>query len=130
MFALSAGAFAQTRPAPKAMPAILDAGEKAWQQVEPGLRRKAWFNDHLTMVLIEFTRIPGKPPAPPHQHVHEQMTYVVEGRITAIVDGKRREIGVGGAFIVPSNVMHGIELLSDKVVLMDVFTPARDDFRV
>jgi quercetin dioxygenase-like cupin family protein len=46
-----------------------------------------------------------------------------------LVGGKAREIGPGGVFIAPSNVRHGIELLTDKVVLLDVFTPTREDFR-
>ena len=93
------------------------------------MRRKVWFNDRLTLVLLEFTRIPGKPPAAQHYHAHDQMSYVIEGRLRALLDGKTREIGPGGVFIAPSNVRHGIELVSEKVVLLDVFTPTREDFR-
>ena len=149
MLAVLGSAFAQNAPSPaktddknlgrdysggqptvKVEPAILGADEKPWQQVRPGLRRKAWFNDRLTMVLFEFTRIPGAKPDAQHYHANDQMSYVVEGRIRALLDGKSKEIGPGGVFIAPSNVRHGIELLTDKVVLLDVFTPTREDFRV
>jgi mannose-6-phosphate isomerase-like protein (cupin superfamily) len=116
-------------PAVKVEPAILADSDSPWQQVEPGLRRKVWFNDRLTMVLLEFTRIPGKADAPQHYHAHDQMSFVLEGRVRALVDGKTREIGPGGVFIAPSNVRHGIQMVSDKLVLLDVFTPTRDDFR-
>ncbi|MBK5291511.1 MAG: cupin domain-containing protein [Acidobacteriia bacterium] len=119
-------AAATPKPVP---PQIVAAEEKAWQQVQPGLRRKAWFNDRLTMVLLEFTRQPGAKPAPQHYHAHDQMSYVMEGRIKAMVGGKASEIGVGGVFIAPSNTRHGIEMLTDRVVLLDVFTPVREDFR-
>jgi quercetin dioxygenase-like cupin family protein len=113
----------------KVEPAILGGDEKPWQVVRPGLRRKAWFNDRLTMVLLEFTRQPGEKPDAQHYHANDQMSYVVEGRIRALVGGKAKEIGPGGVFIAPSNVRHGIELVTDKVILLDVFTPTREDFR-
>jgi quercetin dioxygenase-like cupin family protein len=121
--------YSSSPPAVKVEPAILEGADTPWQQVEPGLRRKVWFNDRLTLVLLEFTRIPGKPSAAQHYHAHDQMSYVIEGRLRAMLDGKAREIGPGGVFIAPSNVRHGIELVSEKVVLIDVFTPTREDFR-
>jgi quercetin dioxygenase-like cupin family protein len=121
--------YANSRPIKAVEPAVLGADDKPWEQMRPGLRRKVWFNDRLTMVLLEFSKVPGAAADAAHYHPHDQMSYVIEGRLRATVGGKSKEIGPGGVFIAPSNVRHGIELLSDKLVLLDVFTPTRDDFR-
>ncbi|MBI4871719.1 MAG: hypothetical protein HY814_09130 [Candidatus Riflebacteria bacterium] len=38
-------------------------------------------------------------------------------------------MGPGGAYVVPGNVPHGLQVLSTHLVLLDVFTPVRGDFR-
>jgi mannose-6-phosphate isomerase-like protein (cupin superfamily) len=117
-------------PVKPAEPAIVGAADIPWTQVQPGLRRKVYFNDRLTLAVLEFTRsAPDDKPVSLHYHVHDQTTYVLEGRILAVVDGKQKEIGAGGVFIAPSNKHHGVRLLTDKVVLLDAFTPTREDFR-
>jgi mannose-6-phosphate isomerase-like protein (cupin superfamily) len=117
-------------PIVPASPQILGAGETPWESVQPGLRRKVWFNDRQTMALLEFTRDkPDTAPPSRHYHPHDQMSYVIEGRVRAWVGGEKKELGPGGVFVAPSNIHHGIQVLSNKLVLLDVFTPVRADFR-
>ncbi len=116
-----------------AQPAVLSADDVPWQQIQPGMRRKVWFNDRQTMVLFEETP-PLSPAAadatvPTHHHPQSQMTYVLEGRARVRVGTQVRDIGAGGMYIAPSNVEHGMIPLTSKLVAMDVFTPTREDFR-
>ena len=62
-----------------------------------------------------------------HRHPHVQSTYVQSGRYRFIVDGRSFEVGPGDAFIIPSGAEHGCECLEGGV-LIDSFTPRRDDF--
>lgn len=62
-----------------------------------------------------------------HAHVHAQMAYVESGRFEVTVDGQVRELEAGDAFYVPPHAMHGAVCL-EKGVLIDVFSPAREDF--
>jgi quercetin dioxygenase-like cupin family protein len=43
------------------------------------------------------------------------------------VDGKPLEVGPGDSFVIPSNAVHGCVCL-EPGVLIDGFTPRRDDF--
>ena len=43
------------------------------------------------------------------------------------IDGKTQTIAKGGAFIVPSNLIHGVKAL-EAGRLVDTFTPHRADF--
>jgi quercetin dioxygenase-like cupin family protein len=62
-----------------------------------------------------------------HTHPHRQVTYVECGRFEATMGDQRREIGPGDTYVALPDVPHGVVALEDGV-LIDVFTPQRDDF--
>lgn len=62
-----------------------------------------------------------------HHHPHVQSTFVQSGRFRFSIDGKEITVGPGDAFVIPSNAVHGCVCL-EPGVLIDGFTPRRDDF--
>lgn len=66
---------------------------------------------------------------PLHQHPHEQFTYVIEGRFEFTVGEETTTLEPGMIAIIPANVPHGGKTLT-PVRVIDVFAPARDDYRV
>lgn len=67
---------------------------------------------------------------PQHAHVHEQVSYVLDGclRLTIGDDGgESYELRAGDVIVIPSNVPHAAEALEDTHVL-DVFSPPREDW--
>lgn len=65
---------------------------------------------------------------PIHSHPHEQITIVERGRVRFTVDGVERIVGPGDVLHLPSNVPHGATMLDEPVVLIDIFSPIREDF--
>jgi quercetin dioxygenase-like cupin family protein len=63
----------------------------------------------------------------PHSHTHEQIGYVVKGRFEATFGGEKTIISVGDTYYVPPDVVHGVVALEDGI-LLDIFTPQREDF--
>jgi len=63
-----------------------------------------------------------------HTHPHEQMTLVERGRVRFFVDGQERIASPGDVLLFPSGVRHGATMLDEEVVLVDIFTPLREDF--
>ncbi len=63
----------------------------------------------------------------PHSHPHEQVGYVVKGRFEATVGDESMVIEVGDSYYAPPDVVHGVVALEDGI-LLDVFTPQREDF--
>ncbi len=63
-----------------------------------------------------------------HTHVHEQASYCTEGKFEYTVGDETKIIEAGDTVYVPSNVLHSCRVLSDRGVLIDVFTPQREDF--
>jgi quercetin dioxygenase-like cupin family protein len=65
---------------------------------------------------------------PVHSHPHEQMTIVERGRVRFTVGDCARIAVAGDVLHFPSNVSHGATMLDDEVVLIDIFTPIREEF--
>ena len=63
-----------------------------------------------------------------HAHdVHHQISYVAAGSFEATVGGETRKLTVGDAFIAPNFVKHGVVALEDGSMLIDSFSPPRED---
>jgi quercetin dioxygenase-like cupin family protein len=62
-----------------------------------------------------------------HTHPHEQISYIVRGKFEFEIDGKKHILNAGDSYYVEPDVRHGIVALEDSVIL-DVFTPQREDF--
>lgn len=93
-----------------------------------GRTRYLVHTDDLMVVVIDFEDGPTAQPDPPHSHPHQQITYVAEGELLFFIDGEPHALGPGDLITVPSNAPHTIQLLSDRVRLVDTFSPIREDF--
>src|SRR6202522_4531541 len=99
--------------------------DESMSHPEPGLRRQlmSWSPD---MMLVRHRMEKGWVGAK-HSHPHEQMVYVVSGRITFQHPGGTFEAKAGDSFLVAGNVEHQASALEDSEIL-DVFTPYREDY--
>ena len=63
-----------------------------------------------------------------HRHPHEQMSIVIQGRVRFFVEGEERIVSPGDVLHFPSNCLHGATMMDEEVILIDIFTPIREDF--
>jgi quercetin dioxygenase-like cupin family protein len=63
-----------------------------------------------------------------HSHPHEQITLVTRGKVQFSVDGKSMIANAGDVLYFPSNLRHGATMLEEQVILIDIFSPIREDF--
>jgi quercetin dioxygenase-like cupin family protein len=56
------------------------------------------------------------------------MTVVERGRVRFTVGGQELLAAAGDVLHFPPNVVHGATMLDEEVVLIDIFTPIREDF--
>lgn len=96
-----------------------------WVEVGNGGRRRI-LSHTPDMMVVEVDFAPGGC-GPEHSHLHLQATYVRSGRFEFVIDGKTQIVGPGDALLVPSAAPHSCKVL-DAGTLIDVFTPAREDF--
>jgi quercetin dioxygenase-like cupin family protein len=99
--------------------------EVAWETVGEGVRRQIMgYDDKIMLVNVEFDK---GGVGPMHQHYHSQVTYVISGQFDLTIGDETKRMKGGDAFYIPPNVMHGA-ICVEKGVLIDVFSPIREDF--
>lgn len=64
---------------------------------------------------------------PAHSHPHIQSTVVKSGKFEFTISDESFVVSTGEAFVVPSGSVHSCRALEDGV-LVDTFSPRRDDF--
>ena len=87
-------------------------------------RRILAYNDSLMAVEVGFET--GSEGAP-HSHPHTQLSYVLSGSFRYSVENESVILNPGDSIVVPAGLTHGTVCM-EKGVLLDVFTPKRDDF--
>src|SRR5947209_5824888 len=92
---------------------------------EPGLERRVLASSDKLM-LVEHYMEEGWVGAA-HSHPHEQVVYVISGRLHVNAAGRSFEIGAGDSFVVKGGVEHQASAL-EKSHVLDVFTPRREDY--
>jgi quercetin dioxygenase-like cupin family protein len=65
---------------------------------------------------------------PEHDHPHEQMTIVERGKVRFFIEGREQIASAGDVLHFPSNCRHGATMMDEEVVLIDIFSPLREDF--
>jgi quercetin dioxygenase-like cupin family protein len=66
---------------------------------------------------------------PMHSHPHEQIGMVLEGVEILMVGDVEHRVGPHEAYVVPGGVEHGGRGGPDGCIVVDVFVPAREDYR-
>src|SRR5688572_5264986 len=95
------------------------------EQVAEGIERQMLVGDQMMICRFRF-----KPflVTPEHDHPHEQMTIVERGRVRFFIEGNERIAKAGDVLHFPSHCWHGATMMDEEVVLIDIFTPVREDF--
>ena len=65
--------------------------------------------------------------APAHAHTHEQIFWVLSGKMDFRLGDERRTCGPGEVGVIPGGVEHEAWFVEDTEVI-DVFAPPREDF--
>jgi len=63
-----------------------------------------------------------------HSHHHEQIGFVVSGSGIFTLDGKKTKVMAGDSMYIPPDTPHGFKSYEENTVLVETFTPQRDDF--
>ena len=101
-----------------------------WSKVKaeypaPGIKRQMVVGQNVMMVRFTFDPFLV---THEHTHPHEQMTMVLKGRVKFIISGEEHIISAGDVLHFPPHNRHGATMLDEEVVLIDIFSPIREDF--
>ena len=101
------------------------AAKTDWEDLGGGIARKimGWDNQ-IMMVKVKFEK---GAVGSPHRHFHTQTTYCAKGEFEFTIGDEKQVIKYGDGVYVPPNELHGAVCLEGGV-LIDVFSPVREDF--
>ena len=112
---------------PKAMQHHIFSDQIQWKELGGGVRRKIVAHTPALMsVLVQFDK--GAIGSVHEHEIHAQISYVAKGSFEVEVAGEKKILHEGDSFIAPPKTAHGVRALEDKGLLVDVFSPRRDDF--
>jgi quercetin dioxygenase-like cupin family protein len=116
-----------TKPVPDAFGDLMrvDDSQAHFFTAEPGLQRRILAHNSRLM-LVEH-RMEASWAGARHSHPHDQLVYVISGRLRFSCGPETFEVGAGDSFVVKGGVEHQAWALEPAVVL-DVFTPYREDY--
>jgi quercetin dioxygenase-like cupin family protein len=95
------------------------------EKLGEGIERQMFIGKNLMMCRLRFA--PNTVTAE-HDHPHEQMTIVECGNVRFFIEGKEHIAHPGDVLSFPSECWHGATMMDEEVVLIDIFTPIREDF--
>jgi quercetin dioxygenase-like cupin family protein len=83
---------------------------------------------HTANNTINFIDVSAGSEVPQHQHIHEQLSFVLEGIFELTIDGQAQMLDKGMYAVIPSNVWHSGKAIT-ACKLIDVFSPVREDYQ-
>ncbi|MGF1703568.1 cupin domain-containing protein [Photobacterium makurazakiensis] len=106
---------------------FFDINSTPWEDLGDGIKRKiVGHTEELMLVHLNFDK---GAIGHPHAHdIHDQIGYVVEGSFEAEIDGEKRILKKGDAYIAKKLAVHGAVALEQDSILLDAFSPVRQDF--
>lgn len=91
----------------------------------PGITMQSFSGGAL---MANWVTIAPEQAIPTHQHPHEQIGVILEGGMELTIGDETRTLRPGDAYSVPPNLPHGGRAMDDGCVVLDVFTPVREDY--
>ena len=104
---------------------VTDWSKVPVEKVSEGIERQMVVGQNVMMCRFRFAPFVV---TPEHSHPHEQITMVMQGNVKFTIDGKACIVSAGDVLHFPPNNRHGATMLNEEVILIDIFSPIREDF--
>ena len=91
----------------------------------PGVRIRT---PHGQNLMLSYLEMDDAAEVPLHHHPHEQGGILLQGRLQLTIGQETRTVEAGSLFLIPPNVPHRAVAVGGPVVVLDVFSPVREDY--
>jgi len=106
-------------------PSATDWSRVPVEKLEEGIERQMVIGENLMICRL---RLAPHIVTPAHDHPHEQMTIVERGSVLFTIGDEQRVVQAGTVLHFPPGAWHGATMLDEEVILVDIFSPIREDF--
>ncbi len=91
----------------------------------PGCRMRTPHGENLMLSYLEMDE---GAVVPLHDHPHEQGGILISGKVELTIGEETRLCEAGSLFIIPPNTPHKAVAVGGPAVVLDVFSPIREDY--
>jgi len=95
------------------------------ERLQEGIERQMIVGERVMVCRFRFA---PRVATPAHDHPHEQITFIERGPVLFTIGDEERIAETGDVLHFPPNTWHGATMLDEEVVLIDIFSPVREDF--
>jgi quercetin dioxygenase-like cupin family protein len=100
------------------------AGETAVGRINDKIERRVLAGKHG---MIVWWKVKAGAHAGAHQHPHEQIVWMLKGKMDFRIGNERRSMIAGDVAVIPGDVEHE-GFFSEDTEVVDIFAPPREDF--
>ena len=97
------------------------------RRLGPGMTARVFAGDNSMLSIV---RIDPHSQGEVHSHPEEQWGVLLEGECVRIQSGQETRVTVGDFWHTPANEPHGIRTGEIGALILDIFSPPREEYRV
>lgn len=106
------------------MGVFADIADLELHRIWEGVVGRVVHGDRITLSVVE---LDADCVIPSHSHENEQVGLLVSGSLAFRVGDEERDVRPGGTWRIPSNVPHEVRTGRTGAVVLEVFSPPRED---
>ena len=105
---------------------FVDLHGKKRKQIFEGVKTQVAWGDRLMLSLVT---LEAGSTVPMHSHPHEQAGIVLEGELDFTIGKETKRLKAGDSYIIPGNVQHGCAACAGHALVLDIFSPVREEYK-
>ena len=105
---------------------FVDITRRERKTLVEGVVTRTFWGENMLLGVVE---LDANAVIPAHAHPNEQSTIVLQGELEMDIEGEKRWLKPGDIAIIPGNARHGVIVGPQMCLVVDVFSPAREDMK-
>ena len=103
-----------------------DPKNRATKELLPGIITRTFWGENILIGVVD---LEANTEVPLHSHSYEQISFVLEGELEFTVADETTLLKAGQLAVIPGDVAHGAKTGDQPAKVLDVFSPAREDYK-
>ena len=96
-------------------------------ELAPGAKARTPYGENI---MLSYLELEAGSVIPLHKHPHEQAGILLKGRMELTIGENTNLCEAGEMFIIPPYTLHTAKPVDGPAVVLDVFSPVREDYAV
>ena len=94
-------------------------------ELVPGAKARTPYGENI---MLSYLELDEGSVIPMHKHPHEQAGMLLKGKMELTIGDRTNLCEAGEMFIIPANTPHTARPVDGPAVVLDVFSPVREDY--